>query len=127
MAEITARDVAALRKVLHEHTMFMLAVQHGIPTHEDSPLCIEYAQDKLIDSAQALLDLDAKGALSPHGIGGLARENIEKFIAAHRAHQKVTDEMVKTAWDKLIEICPMNLIEPDTLRPVLEAALQNKT
>lgn len=37
--------------------------------------------DTLIKSAKALLALDKKGALAPHGIGGLAREVIEKLIA----------------------------------------------
>lgn len=31
-------------------------------------------------SAQALLDLDAKGNLAPHGIGGLARELLEAAL-----------------------------------------------
>lgn len=34
----------------------------------------------LIKSAQALLDLDASGALVPHGIGSHARTLIEAFI-----------------------------------------------
>jgi len=37
--------------------------------------------DTLIKSAKALLALDEKGSLAPHGIGGLAREVIEKLIA----------------------------------------------
>lgn len=40
-------------------------------------------QDQLIASAQALLDLDARGALVPHGIGGHARTIIEGFLALH--------------------------------------------
>ena len=38
-------------------------------------------QDQLIASAEALLDLDARGALVPHGIGGHARTIIEGFLA----------------------------------------------
>lgn len=34
----------------------------------------------LVRSAKALLDLDAAGALVPHGIGGHARTIIEAFI-----------------------------------------------
>lgn len=37
----------------------------------------------LVASAKALLDLDEQGALTPHGIGGLARDVITGFIAAH--------------------------------------------
>jgi hypothetical protein len=40
--------------------------------------------DQLIASGEALLDLDAKGALVPHGIGGHAREIIEGFIKLER-------------------------------------------
>ena len=78
----------------------------------------------LIQRAQALLDLDARGALSPHGIGGLAREVIERFIAINRISKCVTDGMVEAAWITLNQIVPLNLIEPGTLRPVLEAALK---
>jgi len=39
----------------------------------------------LMGSAQALLDLDAKGSLVPHGIGGHARSIIQAFIDAHAA------------------------------------------
>lgn len=38
------------------------------------------AGDSLIRSAQALLNLDAAGALAPHGIGGHARTIIQAFI-----------------------------------------------
>ena len=37
----------------------------------------------LIPSAKALLELDAKGVLVPHGIGGHARDIIAEFIALH--------------------------------------------
>lgn len=36
--------------------------------------------DALINGAKALLALDESGSLAPHGIGGLAREVIEKLI-----------------------------------------------
>lgn len=36
--------------------------------------------DALINGAKALLALDESGSLVPHGIGGLAREVIEKLI-----------------------------------------------
>lgn len=49
-------------------TKFYAAPQQAIPSG-------------LIESAQALLDLDANNALVPHGIGGLARSIIERFIA----------------------------------------------
>lgn len=38
-------------------------------------------REQLTASAQALLDLDARGALHPHGIGGHARSIIEGFLA----------------------------------------------
>lgn len=39
------------------------------------------SDDSLIQNAKALLALDARKALEPHGIGGLAREVIESLIA----------------------------------------------
>lgn len=39
----------------------------------------------LLRSAEALLKLDAAGKLAPHGIGGLARELIEGFVALTKA------------------------------------------
>lgn len=44
---------------------------------------------KLCRNAQALLDMDADGVLRPHGIGGLAREVIEKFVAYHEPRVSV--------------------------------------
>lgn len=38
-------------------------------------------KDALVLQATALLDLDAKKALSPHGIGGLAQQIIERLLA----------------------------------------------
>ncbi|MHB0806061.1 hypothetical protein [Stutzerimonas nitrititolerans] len=39
------------------------------------------SEESLVQNAKALLALDERGALAPHGIGGLAREVIEKLIA----------------------------------------------
>jgi len=54
-------------------------------THVAAPIAQTAPQgttsDTLIKSAKALLALDEKGSLAPHGIGGLAREVIEKLIA----------------------------------------------
>ena len=50
---------------------------------------------KLIKSAQALLDLDAAGALVPHGIGGHARVIIAAFIA----RLPVTDYTRDPTWE----------------------------
>jgi len=54
---------------------------------------------KQIDS---LLELDAKGALSPHGIGGLARELLEKCKAElnTRAVPDVPELVRYTSWGK---------------------------
>ncbi len=38
--------------------------------------------EELRRSAEALLDLDARGALVPHGIGGLARQIITDLLDA---------------------------------------------
>lgn len=38
--------------------------------------------EKLISSIKSLLALEAKGALVPHGIGGLAQELLEKSVLA---------------------------------------------
>jgi len=53
--------------------------------------------DTLIKGAKALLALDEKGSLVPHGIGGLAREVIEKLIARveHTAPQPEQSELVE--------------------------------
>lgn len=40
--------------------------------------------DALIESAEALLELDEKNALVPHGIGGLARDIIQMFVLTVR-------------------------------------------
>lgn len=53
----------------------------------------------LIRSAQALLDLDAAGALVPHGIGGHARSIIESFIARLPTTEYVTDHSVDPSWE----------------------------
>lgn len=47
----------------------------SVPQHNWS------SPDALLASAKALLDLDADGALVPHGIGGHARNVIEGFLA----------------------------------------------
>src|SRR5690606_38641958 len=39
------------------------------------------SEESLVQNAKSLLALDERGALAPHGIGGLAREVIEKLIA----------------------------------------------
>ena len=41
---------------------------------------VVWTRDALIASAESLLALDAKGALTPHGIGHLAREIIAGFL-----------------------------------------------
>ena len=41
----------------------------------------QQSDDSLIANAKALLALDERGSLAPHGIGGLAREVIEKLVA----------------------------------------------
>lgn len=40
--------------------------------------------ESLIRNAKALLALDAKNALAPHGIGGHARGIIEGFLSLHQ-------------------------------------------
>ena len=41
--------------------------------------------ERLAQQADALLEMDAKGALVPHGVGGLARSVISQQTAALRA------------------------------------------
>lgn len=43
------------------------------------------ADEKLVDNIEALLDLDAAGALVPHGIGGLARTLFERVVERLKA------------------------------------------
>lgn len=43
-------------------------------------MTVRTSADQWRRSAQALLKLDAKGALAPHGIGGLARELLEAAL-----------------------------------------------
>lgn len=52
--------------------------------------------DRLIESARALLDLDAHGALVPHGIGGHARTIIEGLLRELLAPRKASLVWVST-------------------------------
>jgi hypothetical protein len=47
--------------------------------------------DNLVEQAKALLALDADGALVPHGVCGLARQIIEKFIERAEADGRACD------------------------------------
>lgn len=44
-------------------------------------LAVDSDKDALREQALALLDLDARNALAPHGIGGLARQIIERLLS----------------------------------------------
>ncbi len=52
------------------------------PTEREKRLRDALGQICNFDS-EALLDLDAKGVLVPHGIGNSAREIISEFLAVH--------------------------------------------
>lgn len=54
------------------------AVLSSAPIAQTAP---QPSEESLVQNAKALLALDERGALAPHGIGGLAREVIEKLIA----------------------------------------------
>ncbi len=51
----------------------------------------------LLEQIDALLDIDAKGFLAPHGIGGLARELLTKSVAAITALEADN----RRVWDAL--------------------------
>ncbi len=52
------------------------------------------APNWLLSSAQALLDLDASGSLSPHGIGNHAHGIIQEFIRVHCNVERIFNEAI---------------------------------
>ncbi|WP_136477306.1 hypothetical protein [Pseudomonas sp. DG56-2] len=54
----------------------------------DQPAAQHLGNSKLVDNIHALLALDARGALVPSGIGGLAREFLESSAAALSAQHQ---------------------------------------
>ena len=73
-------------------------------------------KELLINSAKALLALDASNSLVPHGIGGLAKSIIQSFIDLHEkqavnfdidkereAFEKVFKLPIYLAWDNKFE------------------------
>lgn len=54
----------------------------------DQPAAQHLGNSKLVDNIHALLALDARGALVPSGIGGLARELLESSAAALSAQHQ---------------------------------------
>jgi hypothetical protein len=57
----------------------------------------EGTDDQLIASAKALLELDAAGAMYPHGIGGHARTIIEAFVKRFPIYEY--DHSVDPSWE----------------------------
>lgn len=60
---------------------------------EQQPDTFNGDDETLISSAKSLLALDAKGALSPHGIGGHARGIISAFIARMNVEQQPAQDV----------------------------------
>ena len=56
--------------------------------------------DNLMASAEAILHLDAKGALAPHGIGGHARTIIEAFIQ-HELARRTPEPTAVSEWQPI--------------------------
>ena len=76
----------------------------------------EPCSDTLIEGAKALLALDKKGSLAPHGIGGLAREVIEKLIA------RVEHTAPQPEQSGLVAACP--LLERGEPAPIAQTEQQ---
>jgi hypothetical protein len=55
-------------------------------------------RDQLLTSAKALLELDAKGVLVPHGIGGHARDIIQGFLDLAAAPHPTSGETEPVGW-----------------------------
>jgi hypothetical protein len=77
--------------------------------------------DELVTQIDALLDLDSKGCLVPHGVGGLARE----VLARCRARLVVSDEMVVRACSahEANKAANDEWVSRQGMRAALEAAL----
>ncbi len=73
--EMAASSGNELRAVMAGRITYDL---YAAPIAQTAP---QPSEESLVQNAKALLALDERGALAPHGIGGLAREVIEKLIA----------------------------------------------
>jgi len=73
---------------------------YAAPIAQTAP---QQSDDSLIANAKALLALDERGSLAPHGIGGLAREVIEKLVAR-----------VEQTAPQPVEVMRFQLKHPDT-------------
>ncbi len=84
-------------------------------------------RDALVFNIQALLDLDAKNALAPHGIGGLARQLFEecKLHLAPVELPTLGSPLINDACWKFIEAMPHTLPGPifNELKPAFYAAV----
>lgn len=77
--DYTLKDARATALVMGERLVGMAdRLGRAAPIAQTAP---QQSDDSLIANAKALLALDERGSLAPHGIGGLAREVIEKLVA----------------------------------------------
>lgn len=87
-AEVTADQAAWISDVLEDAALKIEALERESKTSATLAPVSAGDLDALVANAQALLDIDASGAMVPHGIGGLARgviTDLLKGVAALRA------------------------------------------